>query len=279
VNRAPGRSFPAIFAGMALWALVGGIVAGEVDAPATPAAPSAPAAIDSLDSHSIQRDAGDSTPIDSKPIPSDSHAISFDSTRVMLVLGGVVSLILVLKAGLRKILPGAAAARSTRAMQVISRCTISSRQQLLLIQVGKRLVVAGDSGTQLNPLCEIADPAEVEGLIAQIREEAASAAGRFDAFFGKARKEFNSDAEAISQSRDQASDNAEENRPEPAFDPASEPAPSAALAASADAPGDSFDPSHELNDAAINSSIAQTSRDLSGLRQKVRDLSRQIGSA
>jgi flagellar biogenesis protein FliO len=290
-----GRCLPAIFAGLAFWAWFGGANAVAADAPALPAAAAnssssistpiaAPAATDSPDSfdaHQIHRDSTDSTPIDSKPIPSDSHPLSFDSTRVILALGGILILILLLKAGLRKVLPGAAAARSTRAMQIISRCTISSRQQLLLIQVGKRLVVAGDSGTQLNPLCEITDSAEVEGLVAQIREEAAAAAGRFETFFGKARKEFAADSELAGPTSETISENPAENSSDTtdgAGASASEPAP-AAVTLSGSAPQDSFDPSHELNDAEIDSSIAKTSEELSGLRQKVRDLSRQIGSA
>jgi flagellar biogenesis protein FliO len=306
VNRARWRAagkFSAIFAGLALWTTLGGSGAARADAPAAlsvapapistvaspAAAPQGAIPAGSFDSQAIHRDTTDATPIDSKPIPTDSHPLSFDSSRVMLALGGIVVLILVLKAALRKFLPGAAAARSTRAMQVLSRCTISSRQQLLLIQVGKRLVVAGDCGTQLNPLCEITDPVEVEGLVARIREEAASAAGRFDSLFGKARKEFATDSENAAANSEIASENpvetssdiADESGDSPVENPAGSAAEpvAAALALSASAPRDSFDPSHELESAEINSSIAKTSEELSGLRQKMRDLSRQIGSA
>ena len=70
--------------------------------------------------------------------------------------------------------------RGTSAVKVLSRCTISPRQHLLVVQFGKRLVLVGDSGSNLNPLCEIADPDEAASVLAQAREESVSVARRFD---------------------------------------------------------------------------------------------------
>jgi len=175
--------------------------------------------------------------------PVETRGSGFDPLRVTLALGGVLGLILILRVGMRRLFPGAIALRSTRAIKVLSRCTISPRQHLLLVQVGKRLIVVGDSGTQLNPLCEIADGKEVEALLAQIQEESAAAAHRFELFFGKARTGYEAET-------------SDADTKVPAADAA-------------------FDPTHEL----IDPSLSQTRRELSGLSERVRDLARQLGRA
>jgi len=175
--------------------------------------------------------------------PVESRGSGFDPVRVTLALAGVVGLILMLRLGMRRLFPGDIALRSTRAIQVLSRCTISPRQHLLLIRVGKRLIVVGDSGTQLNPLCEIADGNEIEALLAQVHEDSAAATHRFELFFGKARKGY-----------------------EPELSEAEAKVPPADAA---------FDPTHEL----IDPSLSQTRKELSGLSEKVRDLARQMGRA
>jgi flagellar biogenesis protein FliO len=59
----------------------------------------------------------------------------------------------------------------SKPIKVLSRSVLSPKQQLLLLQVGKRLVVVGDSGGSMNPLCEINDPDEVALLIGQASED------------------------------------------------------------------------------------------------------------
>jgi flagellar biogenesis protein FliO len=181
---------------------------------------------------------------------------SFDATRIMLALGGIVCLIFLLKAAAKRIFPGVAAHRASRAIKVLSRTTISPRQHLLLIQVGKRLLVVGDSGTQLNPLCEIGDESETAALLSQLHEETVSAAWRFDTLFGRARKGFGAGEDEPVETEISTTDTPAESSSAP---------PAHAQ----------FDPTHELPDA----SVAQTQKELSGLSEKVRDLTRQLGRA
>ena len=124
------------------------------------------------------------------------------------------------------------------AVKILGRCTISPRQNLLVIQFGKRLVLVGDTGANLNPLCEITDPDEVAAILAQARDESISVARRFESLFGRARKDF---AEA----------------------------PTAQ-------PGDQFDDAHDIK--PDDPSLEDTQKELSDLREKVRDVARQIGS-
>ena len=61
--------------------------------------------------------------------------------------------------------------RGSGALQVVSRLNIAPKQQILLVRVGRRLVLVGNSGTQMNPLCEIGDPEEAALLLGQTAVE------------------------------------------------------------------------------------------------------------
>jgi flagellar biogenesis protein FliO len=169
---------------------------------------------------------------------------AFDVTRVMLATVGVIALIFLMRAVARKIFPATAAHRGTNAVKVLSRCTISPRQHLLVVQFGKRLLLVGDSGTSLNSLCEIADPDEAANVVAQTRDESISVSKRFDSLFGRAKKEF-----------DPATDVGERER---------------------------FDTSDEVRreDAAREDPVIQeTQGELAELHEKVREVARRIGRA
>jgi flagellar biogenesis protein FliO len=88
--------------------------------------------------------------------------------RVGTALGAVLLLIFGLRWGGRRLFPMADAGRSGAALRVLTRAAISPRQQIMIVQAGRRLLVVGDSGTQLSALCEITDPDEVSELVEQI---------------------------------------------------------------------------------------------------------------
>lgn len=164
---------------------------------------------------------------------------TFDVTRVMLALGAVILLILILRAGAKRVIPGAAAHRASSFVKVLARCSITPRQNLLVVQFGKRLVLVGDGGANLNPLCEITDPDEIAGILAQAREESISVARRFESLFGRASKEFSETADPQATER--------------------------------------FDDSNEIKPE--DPALQDTQKELSDLREKVRDVARQIGRA
>jgi flagellar biogenesis protein FliO len=113
--------------------------------------------------------------------------------RVTLALLGVVGLIVAMKIAVRWLWPGAGAQRASRSVRVLARTPINSRSSLVLVQVGKRLVVVGDSATQLSPICEITDPDEVAAMLGAIQTERLGAASRrFALKLGKAEAEFES---------------------------------------------------------------------------------------
>ena len=81
--------------------------------------------------------------------------------------------------------------KASGSLQVVSRLAVSPKQQILLIRVGRRLVLVGNSGTQMNPLTEIVDPEETAGIIGQAaveREE--SSVASFNDVLGGEEKQF-----------------------------------------------------------------------------------------
>ena len=250
-----------------VWGLIPFIVlalttarASAADSALSPKPPDAPPAVAPTLVAPIAKSAFDDQPInrDLSPAPSASHDLApsskfstVDTSRIVLALGGVLLLIVLLKAAARKLLPGAAAHRSTRVIKVVTRCPITPRQHLLLVQIGRKLVMVGDSGAQLNPLCEVTDPDEVAQILGQIQEESSSIIKRFDTFFGRARKGYTEDQ------------------------PAPTPTETSSVAPQPDDADSNFDPTHEINDP----SLLATRKELSGLSEKVRDLARQLGDA
>lgn len=140
----------------------------------------------STDSTASTRPAGAITPT----------AGAFDTTRVVLSLLIVLTLIFALRWLSQRLFGKTVASRSSRAVQVLSRNVISPKQQVLVVQVGRRLVVVGDSGQQMNPLCEITDPDEMAALIGQLHEEKReSTAIPFGSLFGRAGSNFEKETE------------------------------------------------------------------------------------
>jgi len=182
---------------------------------------------------------GNAPAASSRPDPVSATTGTFDVTRVLLALGGVIGLIFLLRFGAKRLIPGASVQRAAFSVKIVGRCPISPRQNLLVVQFGKRLVLVGDAGANLNPLCEINDPDEVAGILAQARDESISVARRFESLFGRARSEFAQTSEPL----------------------ATEP----------------FDDSNEIK--PDDPSLQDTQKEISELRAKVRDVARQIGSA
>ncbi len=92
---------------------------------------------------------------------------SFDAGRVGGALALVIALILFLKWGSKKVFAMPNAGGANGLMQVVSRTALAPRQQLLMVRVGRRLMIVGDSGGRLSSLGEIGDPNEVATLLGQ----------------------------------------------------------------------------------------------------------------
>jgi flagellar biogenesis protein FliO len=191
-------------------------------------------------------DAGAATSVNSKTVagPQISSPISLDIRHLALSLGIVLGLIFICRWAARWMFPGAAVGRSSQVMKILSRSVIAPKQQLLLIQVGRRLVVVGDCGQQMNALAEITDPDEVASLLGQLRAqpELPEAARPFAPLLGRARDEFG-------------------DLPVPPVTPPF-------------ASGNDHD--EEENELAA-AGVVETRGELTGLTEKIRMLSRQLG--
>jgi flagellar protein FliO/FliZ len=206
----------------------------QTTAPATPQPP----AIQGAYEHDTLRRPGaaSATVASEKTITTDSSATgTLDFRRVVLSLGIVLALIFACRWASRYFFPSTAVGRSSQVIKILSRSVIAPKQQLLLIQVGRRLVVVGDSGQQMNALAEISDPDEVASLLGQLSAPVPESETSFDPLLGRARRQFD----------------------EPSVSPAM----------------DSDDDEAELAIAGVD----ETRGELSGLTEKIRTLSRQLG--
>lgn len=117
-----------------------------------------------------------------------------DYSRVLGALALVLGLIFLMRWGSRFFFPSTAGRRATRAIEVIARAPLSPRQQVMLIRVGRRLIVVGDSGSQMNALCELSDSDEVAALVGQLQDEKLTpSTNAFGGMFGSSRRTFQSD--------------------------------------------------------------------------------------
>ena len=136
-------------------------------------------------------------PSTATPVKAPDFAAGLDTTRVMAALVVVVGLIFLLRWLGQKYL-GLPNVRGSGVVRVLSRSVVSPKQNVLLIQVGRRVLVVGENGTTLTPLSEIKDADEINALVGQLAEQrsAGPAAGTFGSVFSRARREFNDTTES-----------------------------------------------------------------------------------
>jgi flagellar biogenesis protein FliO len=112
----------------------------------------------------------------------------FDARRVVFALALVLILFFALRWAVKRYFPNVAGA-SNGIVRVLSRSPLTPKQHVLLVQVGKRVLVVADNGTQMNSLSEITDADEVALLVGQAAARA-PAKETFDAKFDKAQENY-----------------------------------------------------------------------------------------
>lgn len=111
--------------------------------------------------------------------------------RTVMALGGVIGLIFVLRyAGRRWFGLPVAGAGGAGPVKVLYRTPVAPRQQLMLVQVGRRIVLVSNTGTMMNTLAEITDPEEMAEVAGEAKAKPLAAASPFAAVFGKAKDLF-----------------------------------------------------------------------------------------
>jgi flagellar protein FliO/FliZ len=140
-----------------------------------------------FDDQPIRRTPAANTAQAATPAPT----FDFDWSRLVLAMGVVIGLILLMRFVVGKMYPGVGANKGARAVRVLSRSPIAPKQQVLLLQVGRRVIVVGDSAGTLTTLSEISDGDEVATLLGQLENtELPAIPSRFSTLFGKAQDEF-----------------------------------------------------------------------------------------
>jgi len=118
--------------------------------------------------------------------------MSIDIGRVVTALAIVIGLIFALRYVARRWL-NLGASTSAGAVRVVSRTLISPRQQVLLLQVGRRIVVACDSAGHVTTLTQITDADEIAEILGK-SEAKASLAGGFASTLEDESRQYESEA-------------------------------------------------------------------------------------
>lgn len=186
------------------------------------------------------RHAQDETPT-AESSPDTTHVGNLELPRVAGAMAIVIALIFLLRWGGQRLFNTTGAARAGGPVKVLSRSPLAPRQQIMLLQVGTRVIVVAESGSQMTSLCQITDSDEVAALIGQLHQEKAqSAGGAFGSLFRRAKDDIDAGVDSP--------------EPHPELDATGSPA------------------TEENEDAAIQS----TRDELQGLMSKIRLVSRQL---
>lgn len=123
-------------------------------------------------------------------VPGASHQKDLlDLPRLIMSLAIVLGLIFFLRWIGKRLFPSLGGAKSSGAVRLLSRSPLTPRQQVLLVQVGRRVLVVADNGTQMNRLADITDPEEVASLIGQVNRPAVTTED-FDRDLNQAQQSF-----------------------------------------------------------------------------------------
>ena len=142
-----------------------------------------------LGKHPPQQHSANSTSL----IATDSGVL-----RVVGALGVVLGCIFIVRYAGKKFLGLQNTGSGSGVVQILSRTPVSPRQQLMLIQIGRRIVLVANCGVQMNALCEFTDADEVAALAGQLQQRRrTSATSAFLSIFGKAGAKFEAQQETL----------------------------------------------------------------------------------
>jgi flagellar protein FliO/FliZ len=136
------------------------------------------------DSRSIRTAPGGSRVSATQPMAMPSLGV--DVTRMLMALAIVIGLIYAARWFVKRFYNGSVMPAGSRVVQVLNRTVLAPKQQILLLQVGKRVVVVGESNGNLTTLAQIEDADEIAQLTGRLQEERAGKSTGFSGMFGRA---------------------------------------------------------------------------------------------
>ena len=120
----------------------------------------------------------------------------------LAALGLVIGLILTAKWAYVK-LGGKVIARPSRAVEVLSRTVVGPKNHVLLLRVGQRVLVVGDSTTGLRTLADLNDPEEVATLLQSVESgKPASVSQGFHDLIGRFNRDYDTQDERAAEGGD-----------------------------------------------------------------------------
>jgi flagellar biogenesis protein FliO len=155
---------------------------------------SRPVSVSKFDNQTILKSSGNDATTQHIATLGKPHDL-LDTGRVFFALVIVLGLIFLLRWIGKRFFPSIAGGTSSGIVRVLSRSPVTSKQHVLLVQVGKRVLVVADNGTQMTRLSEITDPDEVAVLVGQTGNRMSETKNLFGAEFGKARESFEEKSE------------------------------------------------------------------------------------
>ena len=121
----------------------------------------------------------------------------------LAALGLVIGLILAAKWAYVK-LGGKVIARPSRAVEVLSRTIVGPKNHVLLLRVGQRVLVVGDSTSGLRTLADLNDPEEVATLLQSVESgKPASVSQGFHDLIGRFNRDYETQDERAEEGGDQ----------------------------------------------------------------------------
>lgn len=85
--------------------------------------------------------------------------------RTVTALGAVIGLVLLLRLAYAKVTGRALATGHSQVVHVLARVAVAPRSHILIVRLGQRIIVVGESAAGLNALATIDEPDEVAGLL------------------------------------------------------------------------------------------------------------------
>ena len=121
----------------------------------------------------------------------------------LTALGVVGGLILLVRTVLSRWTGRVVSGANSPMLEVLSRVSVAPRNHVLLMRLGKRILIVGDSSAGLQTLANIDDPEEVAGLLATVAAERSNnISGGFRHLLGRFNSEYHNDLRKIEEGND-----------------------------------------------------------------------------
>ena len=137
----------------------------------------------------IRREENDRLDVSTGETPTGVNAV----VKMLMWVGVVIGFIYAAAYVIRRYVPSARNMFGSGVIKIVGRTYISSKQYLLLVKVGSRLVMVGVTGGAMSALAEISDPDEAKRITDEVAAQSGhSIAGSFKKMLNQADEDYGS---------------------------------------------------------------------------------------